>query len=120
MIKKGYSHEKAFEEKWRNISIDPKGGLYHEILTLVELNSDPKFNTFSMTDEAYKTYINIGIWKDLKSFDDAVGRYIQVPKDSRHLLISVVFKGVFNVRDRHSGAAIDVEAARRFSRRHHR
>jgi hypothetical protein len=32
-----------------------------------------------MTDEAYKTYINIGIWKDLKSFDDAVGRYIQAP-----------------------------------------
>jgi hypothetical protein len=25
---------------WRNMSIDPKGGLYREILTEVELDSD--------------------------------------------------------------------------------
>ena len=63
------------------MSINPKTGLYREILTEVQLDNDPKFNTFSMTDEAYKTYINVGIWEDLASFDAAVGKYIQEPED---------------------------------------
>ena len=85
MIKKGHRHEEAFKQMWRSMSIDPKSGLYREILTEVELDSDPKFNTFSMTDEAYKTFINVGIWKNLESFDAAVGKYIQEPEDRKPL-----------------------------------
>jgi hypothetical protein len=34
---------------------------------------------------AYKTYLNIGIWKDLQSFDEAVGKYIQPPERRKPL-----------------------------------
>lgn len=81
LIKKGFSHEQKFKETWTNMTIQPNTGLYREMLTTVELDSDPKFNTFSLTDEAYKTFINIGIWKDLESFDEAVGKYIMPPEN---------------------------------------
>ena len=44
-----------------------------------------KFNTFSITDNAYITYINIGFWKDIESFDAAVGKYIQPPERRKPL-----------------------------------
>jgi hypothetical protein len=80
LIKKGFSHEQKFKETWAKMTIQPNTGLYREMLTTVELDSDQKFNTFSLTDEAYKTFINIGIWKDLDSFDEAVGKYIMPPE----------------------------------------
>lgn len=80
LIKKGFSHEQKFKETWEKMTIQPNTGLYREMLTTVELDSDPKFNTFSLTDEAYTTFINIGIWKDLASFDEAVGKYIMAPE----------------------------------------
>jgi hypothetical protein len=81
LIKKGFSHEQKFKETWAKMTIQPNTGLYREMLTTVELDSDPKFNTFSLTSEAYKTFINIGIWKDLASFDEAVGKYIMPPEN---------------------------------------
>ena len=80
LIKKGYSHEEKFKSLWKSMTIEPNTGLYREMLTTVELDSDTKFNTFSLTDQAYTTFINIGIWKDLPSFDEAVGKYITPPE----------------------------------------
>jgi hypothetical protein len=80
LIKPGYSHEEKFKETWKNMTVQPNTGLYREILTTVALDSDPKFNTFSLTDKAYTTYINIGMWKDLDSFDAAVGKFIIAPE----------------------------------------
>ncbi|MBB3890549.1 hypothetical protein GGQ61_001266 [Phenylobacterium haematophilum] len=80
LIKKGFSHEEKFKEIWKQMTIEPNTGLYREMLTTVALDSDPKFNTFSLTDQAYTTYINIGVWKDLDSFDAAVGKYIMAPE----------------------------------------
>jgi hypothetical protein len=80
LIKKGIENEEAFEATWRKMTIEPNTGLYREVLTRPVEAEDPKFNTFSITDNAYTTYINIGIWKDLKSFDEAVGKYIQPPE----------------------------------------
>lgn len=85
LIKSGHRHEEAFEQMWKRMKIDPSSGLYRELLTEVVLDEDPKFNTFSLTDKAYKTYINVGIWKDLKSFDEAVGKYIQAPETRQPL-----------------------------------
>lgn len=80
LIKKGIENEQAFEAMWRRMTIQPNTGLYREVLTRPVQAEDAKFNTFSITDNAYTTYINIGIWKDLQSFDDAVGKYIQPPE----------------------------------------
>lgn len=55
------------------MTIQPNTGLYREVLTRPVEAEDPKFNTFSITDNPYKTYINIVIWKDLQSFAEAVG-----------------------------------------------
>jgi hypothetical protein len=82
LIKKGIENEEAFEAAWRKMTIHPNTGLYREMLTRPVEAEDPKFNTFSITDKAYTTYINIGIWKDIKSFDAAVGKYIQPPENA--------------------------------------
>jgi len=85
LIKKGIENEQAFEAMWKGMTIDPNIGLYREVLTQPTESEDDKFNTFSITDKAYTTYINIGIWKDIESFDAAVGRYIQAPERRKPL-----------------------------------
>jgi hypothetical protein len=75
LIKKG--SEKQFIAAWRKMSIGRKSGLYREMLTTVEpISTDPKFNTFSISDPNYITFINIGMWESLEAFDEAVGKYI--------------------------------------------
>jgi hypothetical protein len=80
MIKRGIENEEAFRAMWKEMKIDPNSGLYREFLAKAEEAEDPKFNTFSLTDPAYITYINIGFWKDVESFDAAVGKYIALPE----------------------------------------
>jgi len=85
LIKKGIENEEAFEAMWKKMTIQPNTGLYREVLTRPVQAEDPKFNTFSITDKAYTTYINIGIWIDIESFDAAVGKYIQPPEKRKPL-----------------------------------
>lgn len=85
LIKRGAKNTKAFEAMWKRMSIHPNAGLYREILTKPVQADDPKFNTFSLTDRAYVTYLNIGIWKNVASFDAAVGKYIQSPERRKPL-----------------------------------
>jgi hypothetical protein len=80
LIKRGIENEHKFKAMWEKMTIDPNTGLYREVLTKPEQGADAKFNTFSITDPAYVTYINIGFWKDIASFDKAVGKYIQPPE----------------------------------------
>jgi len=85
LIKRGVENEHAFKALWAKMSIDPNTGLYREVLTKPVEAEDSKFNTFSITDNAYITYINIGFWKDIESFDAAVGKYIQPPERRKPL-----------------------------------
>jgi hypothetical protein len=62
------------------MTIELDEGLFREILTKPVKAEDQKFNIFSVTNEAYTTYINIGIWKDLESFDRAMEQYITTPE----------------------------------------
>ena len=80
LIKRGVENEEAFKALWRKMAIDPNTGLYRKFLTKAEESEDPKFNTFSITDPAYVTYLNIGFWRDIQSFDNAVGKYIAPPE----------------------------------------
>ena len=52
-------------------------------MTTPTIRDDAKFNTFSITDLAYSTFINIGFWKSLDDFDRLVGRYIPDPQQTR-------------------------------------
>lgn len=80
LIKPGIENEQAFKAMWESMTVDPNSGLYREFLTKTEVAEDSKFNTFSLTNPAYVTYINIGFWKDVASFDAAVGKYIAGPE----------------------------------------
>jgi len=81
LIRRGVEHEQAFKAMWEKMKIDPNTGLYREFLTKAEDAADEKLNTFSITDRAYITYINIGFWRDVASFDAAVGQYIAPSED---------------------------------------
>lgn len=93
------------------MSVDEKSGLYREILTTLEKpnadednTDDERFHTFSVGDPFYTTYINIGIWKDLSSFDAAIGRYIPqtkvTEKDGRSFLTTELEPFEFKLRER--------------------
>ena len=73
-------HEESFAERWRAMTVDEHAGLHREILTRLDKSDtaqgNGKFHTFSVGDPFYSTYINIGIWQDLQSFDAAIGKYI--------------------------------------------
>jgi len=45
---------------------------------------DAKFNTFSITDVTYSTFINIGLWRSIEDFDRAVGKYIPPTAEVRN------------------------------------
>ncbi|MDP2176804.1 MAG: hypothetical protein Q8K70_12945 [Bacteroidota bacterium] len=74
LIKKG--REPDFEKYWQQMTIHSDEGLYREILTTPNKNSfDPKFQTFTLENPNYTTYINIGIWESLSHFDKAIAKY---------------------------------------------
>lgn len=106
MIKNGYENEKAFKAMWESMKINPNSGLYREILTRPVVAEDSKFNTFNITSPSYSTYINVGIWKDLASFDAAVGKYIQAPEErspvnsDKQMLAVYREKFEFKIRER--------------------
>lgn len=69
--------EEDFKKHWYKMTIDDNCGLYREILTEPDKNiHDTKFQTFSLENPKYTTFINIGIWKSLEDFDKAIGKYI--------------------------------------------
>ena len=54
------------------MSVEDAHGFYREILTRPITKPDPKFNTFSITDRNYSTYINIGLWESIEHFERAI------------------------------------------------
>ena len=98
--------EKKFKQRWRKMTIEAGKGLYREVLTKPVAENDPKFNTFSITDRSYTTYINIGFWASLKDFDKAVGKYIPElrkkidPKDGRKKRAILLEDFEFKIRER--------------------
>jgi len=71
-----------FEKHWKMMmNVEGKEGFYREILTKPVTKPDPKFNTFSITDPNYRTYINIGFWSSIEDFERAVQQ--TMPKASQ-------------------------------------
>lgn len=97
--------EPQFRDRWRSMTVSPDSGLYREILARLDPEPpDAKFHTFSIGDPFYTTFINIGLWRDLESFDKAIGKYIPeaqtVEKDGRqkHTIELEAFE--FKLRER--------------------
>jgi heme-degrading monooxygenase HmoA len=65
-----------FLRHWRkNMNVGKAKGFYREVLTKPVSKPDPKFNTFSITDENYVTYINIGFWESVEHFEAAIKKW---------------------------------------------
>lgn len=74
LIKKG--RENDFEAHWQSMTVNTAEGLYRETLTTPDKNTfNPKFQTFTLENPNYTTYINIGMWKSLKDFDKSINKY---------------------------------------------
>ena len=70
LIKEGKQDE--FVNHWKNVmQLGKPEGFYREILTTPESVPDPKYNTFSVTDRNYETFINVAIWESVEHFDKA-------------------------------------------------
>jgi hypothetical protein len=104
LIRKG--SEETFKTTWRSMSVQKHAGLYREILTIPQPQDDPKFNTFSITDTSYSTFINIGIWKSLEDFDREIAQYIPPseekidPKTGRKKRLVAIDEFEFKMRER--------------------
>ncbi len=67
---------KEFVDHWKsNMKIGKVDGFYREILTRPVTKPDEKFNTFSITDKNYETFINIAIWETVEHFDNAIKKF---------------------------------------------
>lgn len=78
----------AFLLKWKTeLKLGDAPGLIGEYLSRVEdisffnritweMEPDEKDAKEGWRDESYVSYVNVGLWVDLKSFDGAVGRYM--------------------------------------------
>lgn len=107
LIKPG--QEEPFIQRWRSMSVDGHAGLYREILTSLNkadalTQADQKFHTFSIGDPFYSTFINIGMWRDLESFDRAIGKYIPpveiIERNGRKLQAVELDEFEFKLRER--------------------
>jgi len=72
--------EQKFIRYWKRLKLSPQAGFYREILTQVVRSGKDKLNTFNLSSPNYSTFINVGIWKNVKAFEEAVGQYIPEPK----------------------------------------
>ena len=62
-----------FVNHWKyKMKVGKPKGFYREILTRPVSKPDPKYNTFSVTDKHYETFINIGIWDSVEDFEEAI------------------------------------------------
>lgn len=66
------------------MTVEDGCGLYREILTTPIEHPDPRFNTFSITDLHYATFINIAMWKSVEHFEAALRDYLPQPYDVTH------------------------------------
>ena len=71
LIKEGKQDE--FVNHWKyEMRLGKPEGFYREILTTPVSVLDPKYNTFSVTDKNYETFINVAIWESVDHFDKAM------------------------------------------------
>jgi heme-degrading monooxygenase HmoA len=103
LIKPGKSEQ--FEAHWKNnMQVGKAAGFYREILTKPVSKHDPKFNTFSITDKNYETYINIGIWESVDHFEAAIQRFFpsasEEDKGGKRKQITELEDFEFKIRER--------------------
>lgn len=105
--------KKGKEDNFKSIWIDKmepelKDGLFREFFSKpVDVVND-KYHTLDVESLHYTTFINVGLWKDINAFDDAIGNFIpdrekpDIEKypDKQNKEIIEVFDFEFKLRER--------------------
>lgn len=73
-IKKGF--EDLFTSTWEKMHPENNDGLFGEFFSTPVIHSDTKYHTLDLESTHYQTFINVGIWKSLDDFDNAIGKMI--------------------------------------------
>lgn len=95
--------ESDFISYWKyNMAISKGKGLHRETLCEVDSETaDPKFHTFDIEHPLYTTFVNVGMWDSVDSFDKAVTKSFIKPAihqgDDRFLHLT---KFEFKIRER--------------------
>lgn len=106
-IKKG--QEENFKHIWIT-KMEPvfKDGLFREFFSKPVDIVNEKYHTLDVESNHYTTFINIGIWRDIEAFDQAIGSFIpdrnkpnleEFPEKHNKELIEV-FDFEFKLRER--------------------
>jgi hypothetical protein len=69
--------DEKFKKTWVEL-MEPriKTGLYREFFSKPIDSVDEKYHTLDLESKHYTTYINIGFWKDVEAFNEAIGNFI--------------------------------------------
>jgi heme-degrading monooxygenase HmoA len=95
-----------FVDHWKNnMKVGNAEGFYREILTRPISKPDDKFNTFSVTDKNYDTYINIALWESVEHFDAAIKTFFpktesQTKTDGKRKIVIELEDFEYKMRER--------------------
>ncbi len=101
-IKKG--KETEFKNIWIT-EMEPKlkQGLFREFFSQPVDTPNEKYHTLDFESLHYTTFINVGIWENVKAFDDAIGSFIpdrEKHKEKPNKELIEVFDFEFKLRER--------------------
>ena len=90
--------DEAFKTTWINEMVPRiKTGLFREFFSKPVDSVNEKYHTFDMESLHYTTYVNVGIWESVGSFDSAIGALI--PNREKHCDPKKVNKELVEVFD---------------------
>ncbi len=98
-----------FKSIWKEkmVPLDTSG-LYFEIFTEVNNTDakDPRYHSLDLENPHYETFVNIGIWRELNDFENAIGGFLPPTQEiyddnSKEMKIQIMMsKYEYKLRDR--------------------
>jgi hypothetical protein len=68
--------DQQFKDVWKDMNPENKEGLFREFFSKPTDILDEKYHTLDLESKHYTAYINVGIWRALKDFDNVIGSLI--------------------------------------------
>jgi hypothetical protein len=111
-IKEG--QDEKFKKKWQGMEPKSKEGLFREFFSKPIISAEEKYHTLDVESKHYTTYLNIGVWKELSDFENAIGslilgRFVNEKPEKKDVELIEIFDFEFKLRER---IVMDVEKTR--------
>src|SRR5690348_14693743 len=97
--------DKKFKAKWQGMEPKSKEGLFREFFSKPTTSAEEKYHTLDIESKHYTTYINVGVWRELKDFENAIGslilgRYVHDKPEKKGVQLLEIFDFEFKLRER--------------------